>query len=300
MNEPLFKTNLNILKSILNQNQSLLGPQEVTYRKRNLENVYKYMVSNNIICDSYYSIAHEIRAIDLFSKLGDVHIAKDSKNEPGVDLSYKDILIECVVSTSGEGKNHDALILSGYQEYNRVIDYNVLSQQISLRILSSLASKCSKYIQDVEKKVIDDRKPFCVFVSLGCLRESWCGGILCKEATRFLAGRGNPAVSFDKETGKLIGGVTYGYTPIIQNNNSADVITNFFGNNDNNIISAVIITTAQLDELYSENNTVLFTNPFAKNKIKVSDFNRIPYWKMNKDMEYVPRISGKKQIIKGL
>ena len=184
------------------------------------------MVKRNVISDSYYSIAHEIRAIDLFSRMGDIIVAKDSNNDPGVDLMYKNLLIECVASTSGEGKNHDALIQSGYREYNKVIDNNILSKQISLRILSSLASKRSKYIQDVKKKVIDDKNPFCIFISLGCLRESWCGGKLCKEATRFLAGRGHPTITVDNKTDKLVGGITYGYIPIIQNNNYVTITSN--------------------------------------------------------------------------
>lgn len=294
MNEPLFGKNVVILKSILTSLNSLLGQKETDYRIGKLERAYNEMTCQKKILDSYYSIAHEIRTIEMFSEMGDITISLDSNNQPGIDLEYKNILIECVVSTTGKDQNYDMLKKSGYQEYNKIIDYNAKFHQISLRVLSVLASKRDKYYEDVNKNVISKEKPYCIFINLGSLAQEWFPGKLCNEATRFLVGRGHPMITIDKTTGKQVGGITYGHIPYIKNNNSADVICNFFGDVKNCVISAVIVTTAELNDRYSKDNVVIFTNPLANNKIMLKDFKNIPYWKVNDNQEYVPRISGRR------
>lgn len=99
--------------------------------------------------------------------------------------------IECVVSTAGNGSNFVALKRSGYQVYNRVIDYNEKFRQISLRVLTSLYSKSEKYLNDVNKGLVPSEQPFCIFINLGCLAQEWFPGKMCNEANRFLVGRGN-------------------------------------------------------------------------------------------------------------
>lgn len=62
---------------------------------------------------------------------------------------------------------------------------------------------------------------------------------------------------------------------------------NFFNPKSNNFISAIIYNTASWDEKYSEENTVLFLNPYAKNKITVEDFKNMKCWIYNnKGKEY--------------
>jgi len=294
MNEPLFEKNVKILKTIVTSLNSLLGPKETDYRIKKLKRIYNEMLKQKKVLDSYYSLAHEIRTIEMFSGMGNITVSLDSNRQPGVDLVYENTLIECVVSTTGIDHNYDMLIKGGYQEYNKIIDYNAKFQQISLRVLSALASKRDKYYEDVKKNVISDDNPYCIFINLGSLSQEWFPGKLCNEATRFLVGRGLPIITIDRTTGECIGGVTYGYTACIKNNNSADVISNFFGDTKNCVISAVIISTAELNDKYSKDNVVIFTNPLAKNKIKLKEFKKIPYWKVNDNQEYVPRILGKR------
>lgn len=94
---------------------------------------------------------------------------------------------------------------------------------------------------------------------------------------------------------KQLGGITYSFIPKIKNNNDSTVNTNIFADKSYSNISAVIISTATLEDDYKSNNVVIFTNPLAKNKIKITDFNNFLYWKINKNLEYIPRINGVRQ-----
>ena len=297
MNKELFEESFEMITLILSSTKKVLGEKEFNHRKKNICGVYKEIMNGNSIQNSYYSKAHEIRAIEMFINMGDVIVAKDSENEPGVDLVFNDNLIECVTSTAGQGHNYKALTDSGYHVYNRIIDYNEKFRQISLRTLSSLVSKRDKYLRDVKKRVIDRDKPFYIFINLGSLTQEWFPGEFCVEATRFLIGRGHLMIRIDNNTAKQIGGISHSYEPFIINNNDSEVATNFFGDSLNKCVSAVIVSTAEINEKYSPKNTFIFTNPFALSKVEVNDFINYPYWKENKANEYVLRISGEQASI---
>ena len=100
------------------------------------------------------------------------------------------------------------------------------------------------------------------------------------------------SISIDRMTGKAID-TFYSHTENIKKHNGSDIDANFFLNKDNENISGILFTGANIDEDYNAENTFLFLNPFAKNKIRVKDFNSLVYWKSNKDMEYIPRYKGK-------
>jgi len=297
MNRPLFEKNFNILNLIIDTQKEFLGTKEWSYRKNNLLLTYNEMMEENLLNNTYYSMVHEIRAIELFATMGHSRVAMDSDSEPGVDLFYGRNLIECVVSTPGKGDNYNALKQSGYQVYNRVIDYNEKFRQISLRVLSSLYSKKKKYLVDIDKGLLPSDQPFCIFVNLGSLAQEWFPGKMCNEANRFLVGRGKLAIRVEKDTGKFIDR-QYNYDPFLDNNNNSPVCANFFGDIENRCVSAVIISTAELNEKYSNKNTYIFTNPFANNRLVLNDFFGYPYWKMSKEKEYVPRVRGKRVKIK--
>lgn len=289
-----------MLVSILFDLKKSLGLQEFDFRSQNLQRVFDGMLRVGKIDDSYYSIAHEIRAIEMFSKMDLIKVYKDSRSEPGVDLEYRNNLVECVISTAGSDRNLGILRKSGYQQYDDIIDYNEKFRQISLRVLSSISSKRLKFCDDIRKGLYNEKQPFCIFLNLGSLSQEWFPGEYCKEATRFLVGRGHPRISINTLTGELNGGISYDYTPIIKNNNNSDVVTNVFGDPTNCCISAIIISSAELNELYTNKNTVVFTNPHAKNKIKVNDFRNFSYWRVYKKNEYVPRKNGKRLNTSGM
>lgn len=100
------------------------------------------------------------------------------------------------------------------------------------------------------------------------------------------------SISIDRMTGKAID-TFYSHTENIKKHNGSDIDANFFLNKDNENISGILFTGANIDEEYNTENTFLFMNPFAKNIIRVKDFNSLVYWKTNKNMEYIPRYKGK-------
>lgn len=314
-----FKKNYDCLNSILEVNKKYFGEKEYKFRKEDLKRVYKKMEESSEfftiayseldklffpyyseIDSSYYSLAHEIRSIGLFAGIGNIEgvkIAQDFASEPGVDFIYKDNLIECVICTAGTGKNLEKLKASGYKKYDGVVrDYNEKFKQISLRVLSCLNIKKDKYLEDIEKiqAYKDNYKSnkFCIFINFGSLSTEWFPSKFCNEATRFLIGRGFPVISIDTNSGKQIGKSSYEYSPEIKNNNDSLVITNFFGDKNNECVSAVIISTANLFQKYSKENTFIFLNPFAINKLVLDDFKDFLYWEIDENNEYVPKING--------
>ena len=73
------------------------------------------------------------------------------------------------------------------------------------------------------------------------------------------------------------------------NHNNKPIDANFLMHGTNKNVSGVIFTSANMNELYTTENTYIFLNPFARNQIKVKDFWDFYYWRVNKNKEYIPR-----------
>lgn len=296
MNIKLFDEHFKLLLNILKTKVSKINKKEAAYKKQKLVEVYKGMKKENKIQNEFYSLSHEIRSFGFFFDNGIINISEDSKSKIGPDFTYKkNYKIECTICTEGNGKNKEAVKNSGFQTYNKTIDYNEKFRQISLRITNSIKSKKDQFDKYLKKNVISEKDCCIIFINMGPFSTEWFPGEYCSEATRFLVGRGFPQITFNKETGKQIGGMTYSFIPEIKNNNGSSVNNNIFVDEDFSNISGIIISTATLDEDYNYDNTILFINPLAKNQIKVKDFNKFLYWKTNKNFEYIPRILGKRQ-----
>lgn len=296
MNYELFNDHYELLQKILKEKVSKLDEDEQAFKFNKLKLTYQGMVKENKIDDNFYALSHEIRSYGFFYDNGKTIITKDSKNKIGPDIVFKDkYKIECTICTAGLGNNKKALKDSGFQVFNKVIDYNEKFRQISLRITNSIKYKKEQFEKYLLKRKISNSDYCIIFINMGCLSTEWFTGEFCDEATRFLIGRGFLQISIDKATGKQIGGPSYGFITEMKNNNNSPVNTNIFADKSYSIISAIIISTATLDEDYNYQNTIIFTNPFAKSKIRVRDFHNFIYWKTNKNFEYIPRINGRKQ-----
>lgn len=293
MNKELFEKQFIEFGEILERILNVLDEKEYIYRVNKLKHAFLETMDTGLISDSLYSIVHEIKSIDLFNRMGEVNIMLDSSNEPGVDLIYARNQVECVIATPGTGKNYDKFCESGYQQ-SGTFDYNEKFRQISLRIIQSLVKKRDKFDIDIKKGVVNDSLPFSIFISLGSLSHEWFSGKNYFEATRLLFGVGQPTIMVDTKIGKQVGKAGYSYNPRILNNNVSEVTTNFFGNKVNDIVSSVILTDASLFHEYTNTNTVIFTNPFAINKIRLKDYNGYTYWNVYCDNQYGPKRNGKR------
>jgi hypothetical protein len=296
MNYKLFGNHYNLLVNILKSKVSKVDKEEEIFKFKKLKGIYQMMISKNLIDDNFYALSHEIRSLGLFYDNGKTIISKDSKNKIGPDIIYKDrYMIECTICTAGSDNNNKALKDSGFQVYNKIVDYNEKFRQISLRITNSIKVKKDQFEKYIQKKVLSKKDCCIIFINMGPLATEWFPGNFCDEATRFLIGRGFPQITIDTISGKQIGGVSYNFIPEIINNNNSYVNTNIFADKSYSIISAIMISTATLEEDYNYNNSIIFINPFAKNKLRIKDFRNFVYWKANKNYEYVPRSNGKKQ-----
>lgn len=293
MDDKYFTGYFDFISNILKNNSDILDSKEFNYRLKKLNNAYSKMLS-----DEFYSQSHEIRAIDLFNKIGEVDVAKDSQHRAGSDIILKQKYhIECVSCTTGKDKNAEKLKESGYQSHKPLIDYNEEFRQISLRITGVIKEKKRKLGDYIRDRVILDNEPYIIFINLGPLSDDWLSPKFCPDLTRILEGRGFRQKIIDTKVFKQVGTDFFGYVPNIKNNNDADVCTNIFGDISYSCVSAIIFTSANLNSIYSFNNTVNFINPRAKNKIKIADFGGLPYWNKNNKDEYVPRIKGKRQVV---
>jgi len=300
INKKLFNEHFCILMDILNSNMKCLSEKEQNYRAYHLNRIYEKMLTCNEIIYDFYSMSHEIRAMDFFKKTGDLVVSNDSRSDAGADLTFKDkYKIECVACTPGTGKNLSTLKEKGYGKHDgKVRDYSKLNAQISLRILSALDSKSKKYTKYISDGTHDSKSPFLIFLNLGSLINSWFPLEFCKEANRVLVGMGNQVILYDSSN-EHIENIIHDHVLSIENNSRAEVNMNFFNPEKNTGISAVIITTANLEDLYSKENVYIFINPYAKNRINISDFKGMRYWKANESSEYIPRINGRRQRLEG-
>lgn len=275
-----------LFEIIENSNMSL---KEKKFRRQRLICSYKDL--KNKTGSSFYTFTHEIKSLNFLCKYDDVKINEDSKSVPGCDYIYKEkYQIECVCSSGGN------IIENGLCHFrgSGIFDGNKKETILLTRLTSSLLDKKRKYETDVINNYINKNKPYIIFLSLGELREKYprphkyYGFMLNK----ILMGVDHPFISLDMQTGKR-GEEGFTYKKEIIKHNDSSVPCNIFKNQEYSNISAILYTNARSLEEYNSDNTFLFINPFAKNKVKIKDFKGITYWNFNQEGFYVPRKNGK-------
>lgn len=131
-----------------------------------------------------------------------------------------------------------------------------------------------------------------IFISLGDIAQDFFSGKYGFDFLNILIGKSHLTLRIDKNTNKFIDSY-YSHVDTIKKQNGSPIDANFFVNADNRHISAILFTDAYICDVYNKENTFLFLNPYAINKVKVKDFNDLIYWKGNNDREYIPRYRGK-------
>ncbi len=287
MNHSLFEEHTKMLVNILDK--SSLDLKEKKYRKENLLKIYNQMVETNSINSRYYNLSHEIRSLDFLNNYGCLVIASDSKSEKGCDF-YLDsgIQIECVCSSRGDEKKNGLDQFNG----NGVFDYNVKEGIILSRLTQSINEKVLFYQNHILDKSINPNKPYIIFLGLGNLTYGMINEKFGFTLNKILFGVGHIRLHLNLETNSYVK-QDYTYNRIIKKHNNADINCNLFASSDYNCVSAIIYTTANLDERYTTDNTFLFINPTAVNKIRANKFSNMIYWRKNKRGEYIPRSHGK-------
>lgn len=266
---------------------SIISQREKKYRKKILINTYNKMINYNYIDNKYYSLAHEIKSLELLMTLPNTKLVNDHNSTPGCDFRINDYYnIECVACTSGDEQKN------GYNEFygTGVFDYNKKENIILTRILQALNEKKEFYYKHLNGSINLD-EPYIVFLSLGNLSYGSFFGKYGFSLNKILFGVHHQGYIYDNVKQKFTG-TTYQYRDEILNHNDSPISCRFY-NEDNSFISAIIFTTATLDEQYSLENTYIFINPFAKNKVIINKLPKLVYWKENKNGEYIPRYNGK-------
>ena len=269
-----------------------ISSQEKNYRKKELLEIYNNMVKTNIIDNTYYNISHEIRSLEFLSKYPNMIIAQDHLSKPGCDFQiYDNYLVECVCSSSGDEKKNGLDQFHG----SGVFDYGKKEQIILTRLTQSLKEKKDFYDSHISDNVINPDKPYIVFLSLGNLTYGTFAGKYGFILNKILFGVGHDVLYIDRKTNKYVK-TEYSHNIAINNHNGSKIDCNIFINQEYSCISAILFTTANLDEHYTHNNTFLFINPYAKNKIFAKRFNNMIYWKSHTEVDgikYYPRYNGK-------
>ena len=139
--------------------------------------------------------------------------------------------------------------------------------------------------------ILQKNEPCIIFISLGDISQDFFSDKYGFNFLNVLVGKSHLTLKIDRNTNKLIGSF-YSHVENIKKQNGSLINANFFINIDNQHISGILFTDAYMCDLYNKNNTFLFLNPYATNKIKVKDFKDLIYWKSNCAMEYIPRYKG--------
>ena len=139
--------------------------------------------------------------------------------------------------------------------------------------------------------IVKKYEPCIIFISLGDIAPDFFSGKYGFDFLNVLIGKSHLTLRIDKNSNKLIDSY-YSHVEKIKKQNGSLIDANFFTDINNEHISGILFTDAYICDLYNKDNTFLFLNPYANNKVKVKDFSDLIYWKGNSNMEYIPRYRG--------
>lgn len=269
--------------------QSNLSSSEISFRIEKLKKAECKPGSQiSDISDTYYSRAHEIKGLQFLYSLGNVRAANDSQSQPGCDYVLDEkYQIECVCSTAGDTKKNHLAEICAHNDLGKLINYKEKETILYSRLTSSLLDKKKFYQQHIDKGTMSATLPYIIFLGLGSLAQemiigSGANGI---ELTGVLLGKGDPTVTINSETQEIVD-QGYTYRPHIEKWNHKLIDAAIFCNTEYAGISGVLFSSASLYEEYSNENTWLFTNPYAINKITKKDFRSVTCWAADKNMTY--------------
>lgn len=278
--------------------RSSLPLSEVNFRIGRLKDAERKPGSQiSVISDAYYSLAHEIKALQFLSPFGNVCAADDSHGRAGCDYVLNErYQIECVCSTSGNADTNGLAEFCVYNTLGKLIDYGKKEILLYSRLTSSLRDKKEFYQKHITAGTMSANLPYIIFLGLGSLSQEMIinpemNGI---EFTGVLLGKGNPTITINSKTQEIVA-QGYAFRPRIEKWNHQPIDSAIFCNPEYTGISGILFSSADLYEEYTRKNTWLFINPYAINKITKKDFRNITYWAADRNMIYRAYRNGRRK-----
>lgn len=278
--------------------RSGLPSSEIDFRIGRLKDAERQPGSQiSRISDAYYSLAHEIKALQFLSPLGNVRVADDSHSRAGCDYVLNEkYQIECVCSTAGKSEQNSLAKFCICNPSGGLMDYNKKENLLYSRLTSSLRDKKGFYQKHIDAGTMFANLPYIIFLGLGPLSQHMgiCPDNNGIELTGILLGKGNPTVTIHPETRKIID-EGYAFRPRIEKWNHQLIDSMIFCNPEYTGVSGILFSSAGLHEEYTAKNTWLFINPYATNKILKKDFHNVTYWAADKNMMYRAYRNGRRK-----
>ena len=278
--------------------RSGLPSDEINFRMERLKHAESLPGSQiSIISDSYYSLTHEIKALQFLNSFGKVCVANDSHHQAGCDYVLNEkYQIECVCSTAGDAGTNGLAQFCVYNTLGKLIDYGKKEILLYSRLTSSLRDKKEFYNKHIHAGTMSSSLPYIIFLGLGPLSQEMMIdlGMNGIELTGILLGKGNPTITINPETQEIVG-EGYAFRPQIEKWNHQLIDSAIFCNPEYTGISGILFSSADLYEEYTNQNTWLFTNPYAINKITKKDFRNLTYWAADRGMMYRAYRNGKRK-----
>ena len=154
------------------------------------------------------------------------------------------------------------------------------------RITNAISNKRDFYWKHIEKESAVAGRPYIVFLGLGSLHTKVLFDDSGREILRVLFGADKPTLKYDESNEKFIFD-GYTYNRQLEKWNGSKIDSIIFRLKEYRFLSGIIVTVGGVGEEYSENETWLFTNPNAINRLSVEDFKGMPGWRENGKGKYV-------------
>lgn len=269
---PKLKKRINCELNFLNKSGAFINIKEYEKRRKKICNPqpdYSSFVETNI-----FQIAHEIDTAYILSRGGQVKLAKEITQKSNIDIEYlSKYKIECTCGNQGNKKNVKINTAVGQYHCASGNLFNTADKKIMYnRLINSIDVKIEAYNEKyISQQAIDSNTPYLVSITnkdiLGATGiNTYDNGC---ELLEILFG-----TNIDNKIKKLD-------LKKIVKESCIHIEKEIFNSKNNLFLSGIIYSNATWNKKYYKNNTFLFVNPYAKNKIDTSDFLQFNCWVFN-------------------
>lgn len=266
---PKLKKRINCELNFLNKSGAFMNIKEYEHRKKKICNPQQDY--NNFVETDIFQIAHEIDTSCILARGGQVNLAKEITQKSNIDIEYlSKYKIECTCGNQGNEKNVKINTDKGHYHHADGHTYNTADKKIMYnRLINSIGVKIKAYKEKyIPHQVIDRNTPYLVSIT----NKDILGptGIITYnngcELLEILFGINVSDKIIDLDLEKVI------------KESYLHIKGEIFCNKDNDFLSGIIYSNAPWNKKYYKNNTFLFVNPYAKNKIDINDFLQFNCW----------------------
>ena len=190
---------------------TVLGDAEIpdaerTFRKQRLQQAAD-LANQDPFANRFFQLAHEIRSLAFLPQYGNTRMAYDSKQEGGADFVLNGaVYVECVCASPGRNVQEsglDPLLVRNTVNSAGLIDYAEKNRLLKARLTNSLQNKVHFYQKHLDRS-IPSGQPYVIFLSPGYLTYEWFEEEYGAALTEILLGRGQPTITINVETGKVV------------------------------------------------------------------------------------------------